>query len=126
MRRRLIFLVISLFPSKSFVLFIKIVVFVSVKDALAVASDVNVVKDACLRHFGQGAKVEDGLTEAQFMSACADLADEKGFGNFGELAEDKGLAAAVYSRSVRGAFSGKSPYPNNFAIWFKFLYRILY
>lgn len=83
--------------------------FVSVKDALAVASDVNVVKDACLRHFGQGAKVEDGLTEAQFKSACADLANEKGFGNFRELAEDKGLAAAVYSRSGGGVFSRESP-----------------
>ncbi|CAM9752482.1 unnamed protein product, partial [Laminaria digitata] len=70
----------------------------AVKDALAVESQVNVVRDACLRHFGQGGvDVGDGLTAAQFQAACLDLAKEKDFENFSELAEDKGLAAAVYS-----------------------------
>lgn len=72
----------------------------AVKDALALASDVWVVRDACLRHFGQegGTQAADGLTETQFQAACVDLANEKAFGNFRELAENKGLAAAVYSR----------------------------
>ena len=70
----------------------------SVKDALAVTSDVNVVRDACLRHLGKGAKAEDGLTVAQFHEACSDLAKEKGFENFKELSENEGLAGAVYSR----------------------------
>ncbi|CAN0098655.1 unnamed protein product, partial [Ascophyllum nodosum] len=70
---------------------------VGFKDALAVASDVNVVRDACLRHLGKGAKAEDGLTVAQFHEACSDLAKEKGFENFKELSENEGLAGAVYS-----------------------------
>ena len=79
----------------------------AVKDALAVESQVNVVRDACLRHFGQGGvDVGDGLTAAQFQAACLDLSKEKDFENFRELAEDKGLAAAVYSRC--GAFSVSS------------------
>lgn len=62
------------------------------------------VKDACLRHFGQGgANAGDGLTATQFQAACADLASKKEFGNFKELAENKGLAGAVYSR-YRGVF----------------------
>lgn len=66
---------------------------------MAVESQVNVVRDACLRHFGQGGvDVGDGLTAAQFQAACSDLAKEKDFENFSELAGDKGLAAAVYSR----------------------------
>lgn len=75
----------------------------AVKDALALASDVRVVRDACLRHFGQegGTQAADGLTETQFQAACVDLANEKAFGNFSELAENKGLAAAVYSRCTR-------------------------
>ena len=71
----------------------------SVKDALAVESQVNVVRDACLRHFGQGGVDKgDGLTAAQFQAACLDLAEEKDFENFRELAEDRGLSEAVYSR----------------------------
>lgn len=62
-------------------------------------SDVRMVSDAFRRHMGQGGKAgEEGLTEAQFQAACVDLARQKGFSHFKELAGDDGLAAAVYSR----------------------------
>lgn len=72
----------------------------AVKDALAVESGVRVVRDACQRQLGTADKEAqaDGLTAEQFQAACEDLSKEKGFRNFKELAEDKGLAAAVYSR----------------------------
>lgn len=75
----------------------------SVKDALAVESDIRVVHDACQQQFdasrGKGTEA-DGLSVEQFQAACEHLANVKGFENFRELAEDKGLAAAVYSRSM--------------------------
>lgn len=87
-----------------------------VKDALAVETHVNVVRDACLRHAGRGSgegqeggggdgdcggDVQDhGLTVAQFQVACADLAKEEDFGEFKKLADNEGLSSAVYSRCV--------------------------
>ena len=73
---------------------------------------VNVVRGACLRHAGRGSgagqeggggdcdgDVQDhGLTAAQFQAACADLANEKDFGEFKKLADNEGLSSAVYSR----------------------------
>eukprot|EP00903_Cladosiphon_okamuranus_P018042 g16603.t1 len=86
-----------------------------VKDALAVETHVNVVRDACLRHTGRGSgegqegggggddgdydrDVQDqGLTVDQFQAACADLAKEEDFGEFKKLADNEGLSSAVYS-----------------------------
>lgn len=66
---------------------------------MAVESDVLMVRDACLRHFGEGdVNANDGLSREQFHAACVDLATLEGFSHFKELAEDDGLAAAVYSR----------------------------
>ncbi|CAM9197640.1 unnamed protein product [Pylaiella littoralis] len=96
-----------------------------VKDALAVETHVNVVRDACLRHAtpsssssggGSGDGVRSGqeqeqetkeqrgaaeegrvLTVAQFQAACADLAGDEEFGEFKKLAENDGLSSAVFS-----------------------------
>ena len=85
-----------------------------VKDALAVETHVNVVRDACLRHAGRGGGAgqegggsdgggdgdvhDHGLTAAQFQAACADLAKEDDFMEFRKLADSEGLSSAVYSR----------------------------
>lgn len=80
---------------------------IAVKDALAVETHVNVVRDACLRHAGRGSwaggdgdgdVMDHGLTAAQFQAACADLAKEEDFGDFKKLADNEGLSSAVYSR----------------------------
>ncbi|CAM9361413.1 unnamed protein product [Scytosiphon promiscuus] len=85
-----------------------------VKDALAVETHVNVVRDACLRHAGRrvthgegrgngggdadvDGSEDGGLTPEQFQAACEDLAKNDDFAEFKKLAENEGLASAVFS-----------------------------